>query len=297
MPRLHSISILIAAISVGAASLAGCSRGDTAVPVAKLTVTPSRTRVGIGGPLELTYRFEVGPKTSIAGDYRVFVHVLNAERQSLWNDDHDPPVPTSSWKPGQVIEYSRFNFVPVVAMPGEVTVEVGLYKDDRLPLETPEPTSRAGAGREYRVATLQFLPSAENVLLTYKTGWHPEEFPTADAARSWKWTMKSAVLSMKNPRADSVLFLQYDARPDLFPGHPQQVTVCLNDRVVETFAADSLDVRVRKIVLPMSQLGTADTTDVHLDIDHTFVPGLLPGGAGDTRELGIRVYHAFVDSR
>ena len=37
----------------------------------------------------------------------------------MWGDDHEPPVPTSSWKPGQTIEYTRTVFAPVLPYVGE----------------------------------------------------------------------------------------------------------------------------------------------------------------------------------
>ena len=57
--------------------------------------------------MDFTYRFEVAPGAAIDGDYHVFVHVIDADNRVLWFDDHDPPVPTSSWEPAQVVEYTR----------------------------------------------------------------------------------------------------------------------------------------------------------------------------------------------
>ena len=56
----------------------------------------------------------------------------------MFADDHAPPQPTGSWRPGQEIEYDRRMIVPVYPYIGEVTVAVGLYSlqdGDRLPLE------------------------------------------------------------------------------------------------------------------------------------------------------------------
>jgi hypothetical protein len=45
-------------------------------------------------------------------------------------------------------------------------------------------------------------------------------------------------------------------------------------------------------------MGTAEMTDVQIDVDKTFVPALSPASTNrDARELGIRVFHAFVDAR
>ena len=52
---------------------------------------------------------------------------------------------------------------------------------------------------------------------------------------------------------------------------------------------------VRKIPLTAAQLGTGDMVEMRLVADRTFVPALEPGAkSSDTRELGVRVFHAFV---
>ena len=37
--------------------------------------------------------------------------------------------------------------------------------------------------------------------------------------------------------------------------------------------------------------------EIRLDLDKTFVPAQLPAGGKDTRELGFRLYKAFVEPR
>jgi hypothetical protein len=55
---------------------------------------------------------------------------------------------------------------------------------------------------------------------------------------------------------------------------------------------------VRKVPLTAAQLGSSDTTDIVIHVDKTFVPATVaPGQAQDRRELGIRVYHVFVQPR
>lgn len=276
-----------------------CSGGDQAPPVATVSLTPNRTRLPLGSPVELTYRFDVAPGAAITGDYRVFVQVKNPDGQTLlWQDDHDPPVPTSQWKPGQKIEYTRTRFVPVVPFLGEATVELGLYKEnERLPLQGANPADRESTARSYKVAALQFLPTSENIFIIYKTGWHPDEFSPEDPALSWKWAQKSAVFSVRNPKSDVTLYFEFDARPDLFPVKPQQVTIRAGEQVITTFAADSTAPKLLRIPVTAAQLGTAEMTDFRVDTDQTFVPAKLPAGGRDTRELGIRVYHVFVEGR
>ncbi len=60
-------------------------------------------------------------------DYLVFVHVIEPDGEKLWQDDHAPAIPTSQWKPGQSIEYTRTIFVPNYPYIGEANMRIGLY--------------------------------------------------------------------------------------------------------------------------------------------------------------------------
>ncbi|MCC7172464.1 MAG: hypothetical protein IT459_18600 [Planctomycetes bacterium] len=298
MTSLVARSCLTFAVGAVLATTLACSGADTAPPVATVSFTPSKTRVALGSPIDLTYRFDVATDAALTGDYTVFVHVKNPEGQTLFTDDHAPSVPTSQWQPGQKIEYTRTRFIPVVPYLGTANVEVGLYRsDERLPLQGPDPANRESTSRSYKVAALELLPTTENLFIIYKSGWHPDEFSADDATRSWKWTQKSAVLSVRNPKSDVTLYLEYDARPDLFGAEPQQVTVLAGDQVVTTFAADSDATRLLRIPITAAQLGDGEMAELRLDVSKTFIPAALPAGGRDTRELGIRVYHAFVESR
>jgi hypothetical protein len=282
---------------VAAASGAACEKNDPAQPVAAVSLALSRTRVTLGSPIDLTYTFV--PRAPIAGDYKVFLHVLDEDGlQMPWAEDHLPPVPTSQWKPGERVQYTRTLFVPLYPYLGEATVRVGLYRDgDRLPLEGPESIDNGAPGREYKVATLQLLASTENVFLQFTSGWHPAEFADDNPLRQWQWTRKTAVLSFKNPRRDVRLYLEYDARRDLFGDKPQEVTIAVQGAPVTTFTASNTDSQLRRIDIAAAELGTEDLTELRIEVDRPFVPAVITPGARDTRELGIRVYHVFVEPR
>lgn len=280
---------------------AACSQGNSAPPVATASFAASKSRVALGSPVDLTYKFDVAPEAAIAGDYRVFVHIVDADGKPLWSDDHDPPVPTSQWRPGQTIgPYTRTVFVPVVPYLGEATVRMGLYRvgaNDRLPLQGLDPADRDSPGKEYKVGTLQILPSSENLLVINKTGWNQDEFAQDNPSNSWRWTQKLATLSFRNPKKDVLLYLDYDARSDVFADKPQVVTVYAGDQVVTSFPADSTVQTLKRIPIAAAQLGTGEMTDVRIEVDKTFVPAALPNGGTDKRELGIRIYHVFVEPK
>ena len=268
--------------------------------MATASFSASRSRAAIGSPVELTYKFDVAPNFAVQGDYHVFVHIVDADGKQLWGDDHDPPVPTSQWKPGQTIgPYTRTKSVPVVSYLGEVTVRLGLYKDrDRLPLTALDPADRLSSSREYKVGTLQLLPRSENVVIIYKGGWYPPEYTTETPPNSWQWTQKVASISVANPKKDVTLLLDYDSRPDLFGDHPQIVTVYAGDLVVATFPADHAAQTLRRIPVTAAQLGSGEIVELRLEVDKTFAPAKLPNGdEKDPRTLGIRVFHVFVEPK
>ncbi len=199
--------------------MSACSRQeDTVVCVATSTVTLARDRAAIGSPLLMTYRFEVASNASIPQDYTVFVHVLDDQQESLWGDDHQPPQPTSSWKPGQKVEYTRTVFIPNFPYIGPAHVRIGLYQPggQRLPLCNTE-LSR----REYEVARFQLLPQSENVFLLYKEGWHPAESAADNPGVEWQWTKKTATISFRNPKKDATLYLETTPVPTNSP-HPSK---------------------------------------------------------------------------
>ncbi|HXW08514.1 MAG TPA: hypothetical protein VD833_25010 [Vicinamibacterales bacterium] len=268
--------------------VSSCSRREEAAPpVATPSLSLGRDRAAIGSPLTFTYKFTASQE--ISGDYWVFVHVLEPDGERLWGDDHQPPVPTSAWKPGQTIEYTRTVFVPNYPYIGPAEVRLGLYQPgngQRLTLDAKEI-----ARREYLVAQLQILPQSENVFLIYKEGWHPAEVSPDDPSIEWQWTRKSAVTSFPNPKQDATIYVEYDARTDLFTP-PQQVTLRIGDQVIGTFAADSSDKKLLTLPVTAAQFGSGDVVELVLEVDRTFTPG-----GGDTRDLGIRVFHLFVEPR
>jgi hypothetical protein len=287
---MFSRSFVVVCVLVTAVGLTACSRKEESAPcVATAAVSLARERAAIGSPLKATYRFEVAPNASIPQNYTVFVHVLDDEGESLWGDDHQPPEPTTTWKSGQKVEYSRTVFVPNYPYIGVAHIRVGLYQPStgqRLPLCNTE-ISR----REYEVAKFQLLPQSENIFLIYKEGWHPSEVAADNPTVEWQWTKSVATISFRNPKKDGAFYLEYDARIDKF-SPPQQVTIRSGDQVIGTFAADAKDRKLVWFPVAASQLGAGDMSEITLAVDKTFVPG-----GGDTRDLGIRIFHAFIEPR
>jgi hypothetical protein len=284
-----------AAACVMLAAITACNRKqETEPPVATPGFAINHPRAALGSPVEITYRFLVAPDApKFADNYRVMVHFLDADEELMWTDDHNPQPPTTEWKPGQTIEYKRTMFVPIYPYVGESTVQMGLYSEasgKRLPL-----TGTDSGQRAYKVGTVQILPQTENVFVIYRDGWHSTEVAENNAAIEWQWTKKDATLAFRNPRKPSVFYLHVDHPGGTFT-EPQKLDVTLNGAVLETLTLNPKDEVIRKIPLNLEQLGSADMVEIKLAVDKTFVPALIPAAKSrDPRELGVRVFHAFVE--
>jgi hypothetical protein len=164
-----------------------------------------------------------------------------------------------------------------------------------LPLAGIDSADRESTSREYKVGTLELVPQSENVFIQYRSGWHPDEYAPDNPSVSWRWTQKLATLSFANPRKDATFYFDYDARPDVFGGQPQVVTVYLGDQAITKFPADGPAATLRQIPITAAQFGSGEMVELRIEVDKTFVPAKLPNGGKDPRELGIRVYHAFIE--
>jgi hypothetical protein len=276
-------------------SAVSCTSGeDTAPAVATADVSLSRPRVAQGSPVDLTYRFQVVEAVPAAA-YRVFVHVVDVDEELMWTDDHSLPTQPNLWQPGQTIEYSRTMFVPMYPYIGASKIVVGVYDpatNTRLKLGN---TDRGD--RSYQVAEFELLPQTDNLYLVYRDGWHPAEVAADNPAIEWKWTRKEASIAFRNPKQDATFILQLD-NPAQAPGAASEVDIRLGDQSLATVAVGPGDAPVHKIPVPGAAFGTADMVEIRLVANRTFVPALEPSiKSGDTRELGVRVFHAFVQTQ
>jgi hypothetical protein len=79
---------------------------------------------------------------------------------------------------------------------------------------------------------------------------------------------------------------------------PQQVTITMGGQPVDQFTLAPDERVMKKVKLGAGQMGSGDLSELQIDVDKTFVPAAVSGGASkDPRELGVRVFHAFVDPR
>jgi len=273
-----------------------CGLTEPATPVATPAIGLNRTRVPLGGPLEITYRFT----PAVAGlgsidDYRVFIHFVADDGELMFTDDHDPPVRTSTWEVGQDVSWDRRTIIPVYPYIGEVTVAVGLYSPstgDRLPLAGEHIGQRA-----YDVASLTMAPQSESGFLMFEEGWHAMESMPENRAREWQWTTAQASIAFRNPQADSLLHLEIDGRPEAFES-PQVLTLMVGGTMMGTIEVSSPQPTYHTLEIPATSFGDTEMVVLTLNVDPTFIPAeVTDGGNSDTRELGIQVFYAFLEPK
>ena len=132
----------------------------------------------------------------------MFVGVVDADEELMWTDDHNPPTPTTEWKPNETITYTRTVFVPIYPYVGDATIHMGLSSpttQKRLPLNGDNVGAHA-----YRVARLQLQPQTENVFTVFRE----------DASRrgrreqpfvEWQWTRSGDAL-IQEPEENAIFY-------------------------------------------------------------------------------------------
>jgi hypothetical protein len=272
----------------------GCSKKtDDAKPVATAAVTLSPSAAAIDAPVVVSYKFVVAADAPpFKQDYYVFVHFNDATGDQLWTDDHLPPTPTSRWKPGSTIEYMRTMFVPKLAYTGRTTIDLGVYSpqtNERLPLGGQSVGQRA-----YRVGTLDVKPQTGSTIVTFRNGWHDAEFAQDSPGVEWHWSKGDATLAFRNPKRDTALLLDVD-QPVMELTPPQRVEVRAGATVIDSFTLQPGRRELKRIALTAAQLGAGDDVELTVAVDRTFSPAYLAGSkSGDSRTLGIRVFHAYL---
>ncbi|MEQ1759485.1 MAG: hypothetical protein ABL986_14285 [Vicinamibacterales bacterium] len=291
---MHCFSLLPISVIVGLLA-SGCGRPADTDPALLATpeVTLDRAEASVGGAIEMNYRFFVRPGVSLPKDYTVFVHLIDADGQLMWTDDHQPDVPTSRWKAGETVGYSRTMFIPKFPYEGATDVHVGLYSPatgERVKMDA-EPIGQ----RKYRVASFDLQLQSDDPLVVFTEGWHDAEASGEDSNIEWRWTRKVGTLTFKNPMRDATLFLQLDQ--PLADQGAQHVDVRLGESVIDAFELRGGKREVRTLALTKDQFGSEDTVTLTLIPDKTFVPAAIPSlQSSDFRELGVRVFRVHVQS-
>jgi len=295
MKLSRSWGLVVATGLAGALVVPGCSRRK---PVEVNPIVPSvtvnRARAPLGSAIEVTYTWtlEAGARKPDQ-DYRALVHFLDSHEVMLFEDDHAPVPPPSTWEPGKSYSYTRTKFVPIYPYVGEVEIRMGLYPHPGRG-ERPALKGEDKGLREYKVATMELLPQTENIFLVYKEGWHNPEAHPENPSVERTWTKREGLVSFKNPRRDVIVYLEADTCVKCF-AQPPVLTVSVGEKAGLTVPIPDSHVFLKKIKVKAEDLGEEEWVDLRLAMNESFIPKLLtPPLNNDDRELGLLVYHLYV---
>ena len=289
--RRFAAPLAVLALALAAAGCGkGCSRAKE-VNDLSVSVTANRPQVPIESALEVTYTWTTGPGfKKLDKDYRALVHFNDPKGNLLFAADHVPNPTTKDWEPGKTYSYTRTVFVPTFPYIGPVDIRLGLYpegKGERVALKGED----VGL-REYKAGRLEFLDRTKNIFLVYKDGWHSPETSPENPSLERTWTKKDALVSLKNPKKDIVIYIEADTNTKAFT-KPPTLTVSVNNKFGAVIPVENSEVFLKKVRVKGEDLGTDEWVDLRLTMSECFVPKAL-GYNSDDRELGLLVYHLHV---
>ncbi len=271
----------------------GCRRrqpAETNDIVPKFTV--NRPRAPLGSAVEITYTWDLQPTAKkLPQEHRAFIHFLDSHGVMLFEDDHTPVPPPTTWEPGKSYSYTRTKFIPIYPYVGEVEVRMGLTPEgqgERVALKGEDTGMR-----EYKVAKMELLPQTENIFLVYKEGWHSPESSPQNPSLERTWTKKDAIVSFKNPKKDIVLYLEADTNSKAFD-LPPVLTLAVGGKTGLSIPIENSEVFLRKMRVKAADLGSEEWVDLRLSMNQSFVPKSKGVNAADERELGLLVYHLYI---
>jgi hypothetical protein len=276
----------------------GCS-GSRPADNARPIVTPSLVEVPpvvtSGAPLMLTFSFAVTPDApAFTEDYTVFVHLVDDHDKMIGATEHQPPTPTTAWAPGTKFEYTQSLYAPTTSYVGPATIVVGLYSKatgERVPVGGDLFDSRAVA-----VGTLDVSEQTDSYRVAFRDGWHEPESPSGSGIE-WRWSTKSGTLTFANPKKDVDLVLQLD-QPSAVFNFPQHVEIKQGESVIDAFELEPERLELKRIPLTESQLGADNIVELAVVSDKTFVPARFAQlRSRDVRQLGVRVFRAYIEPR
>jgi hypothetical protein len=106
-----------------------------------------------------------------------------------------------------------------------------------------------------------------------------------------------ATLAFKNPKKDCLFYLDVDHPGNVFL-EAQRVQVTMGGQQIDQFTLAAGQQELRKIPITAAQFGSGEMAEIQIAVDKTYVPALVNAAyKKDSRELGVRVFHAYVQPK
>ncbi len=224
------------------------------------------------------------------------VHFLDADEEQLWTDDHDPGG-------ADVAVEARAR---PSSTPGRCSFRFSRTWDRR---PSTWGCTRAAMGAGIRCAARR---RGSDRTRSGRWNWCPDRRTpssstrTAGTTRRWRGTTppssgngpsRQATLSFRNPKRDATFYLHLDGRPDLLASRCRCRCAWGNRRLTRSRSTPGRRSSGRS---PSPRRSSAKPTsvDVTIEVSQTFVPSLVPAAqSNDARELGVRVFHAYIEPK
>jgi hypothetical protein len=240
--------------------------------------------------IKMNYNFKVEDTfKKLDKNYMVFVHFWRLKNKELFIlDDHLPGKPTSEWKTGDEITYSREFFLPKFL--DELDIDFEGYEEVKLSIGLYDSTNHDDKKVLYS-KILNVQPASINAPdIVFSEGWNEEEMNLAlenTFQKVWRWTRKKAECIIENPKKKSILIIKGGLKESIY--EDQKISVTVNDIQIDEFISEKNFFEKRYTLTP-EQMGDEAEFKLYIESSKTFIPSSLDPKNRDNRELGIQIF-------
>lgn len=281
MTKLRALAVLL----VLAVVLSWPCRKQVSVRGIELAVTFSNRLLTDNLFTDITYRFRTTSSFAPPAEDNDVVSHFRHRGKILFQDEFEPPVPTSKWEPNREYVFTRRIYIP----PFIDEFDPAFKGTDTLDLNVGLAPPEGGAGASRLVVydrKLRVTPLSESPVIVYLSGWYAPETDPGYPARPWRWTAKEARSAIDNPGRDAQLVIRGSV--DAAAPSGQKVTVGIDGRILGEFVPGPGEFE-RRYAVHKDWLGDRKDFVLVIAVDRTFVPAKVTPGSGDGRELGVRI--------
>lgn len=247
--------------------------------------------VPLDEPLHMTYTWAPGDDFEAPlDDYQVFVHVLDAYRNIVFQDDHYPTEPTSQWSTGQPQSYDRWLYLPTGLEVDRLDFVIGLYAPEGRVLLR----GKAGTWTDAMDAhTLEVRVDDMSGVPAYIEGWHPAEGAPPEM-NDWRWSEGVARVAFTNPRRDATLHITAHGP---FDEVGQQILILrIGEAELRRIEINSAQEFSERVAIPAAAMGDNDWLEFTFEVSPILVPRDLDPESADERSLGLQVFRLYLSS-
>jgi hypothetical protein len=235
---------------------------------------------------DMQYRWKTDSRfEGIEGNPSVYVHFWH-KNNLLFQDDHQPEIPVSEWKPGEEYVYTRKIYIPEFIdefdpdFTGEETLKlsVGFYSPGH---EAEEPT-RAVLEKKLKVSP----PPLDTPEIIYEDGWYDLEIDPASYLKRWRWTAQEARCIIDNPKKDAFLMIRGGVNLEALDD--QKVIFKINDWTLDEFIPEESYFE-KSYNIKKEMMGEGEEFFLTIATDKVFIPSRVIAGSKDERQLGVQI--------